>query len=98
MIWLYIYIATVLFCIVSHILMSVEVNLLAKELNFAPTKKRAKGRDFFTWLKIVLKSLVPLWNIILGCAMLMFVFSDKVQKQVIEREIANGELKYKDEG
>ncbi len=98
MIWLNIYVVTVLLCIVAHILATIEVNLLAKERGFMSTKKRARGRMVFTWIKTILISLIPLWNVILGCTLVVFVFSEKVQKQTLEHLLAKGEIKYEDEG
>lgn len=98
MIWLNIYVITVLFCIVAHILVSIEVNLLAKEQGFVSTRKRTKGRMVFTWVKTFIICLIPLWNIVVGCASMAYVFSEKVQKQALEQLLAKGEVKYKDEG
>lgn len=98
MIWLNIYVVTVLFCIVANIFASIEINLLAKEQGFVYAKKRAKGRLFFTWVKIILKSLIPLWNLVVGCALTIYVFSERVQKQALEQLLAKGEIEYIDEG
>jgi hypothetical protein len=98
MIWLNIYVVTVLFCIVARILVSIEVNLLAKEQGVVSTRKRIKGRMVFTWVKTFIICLVPLWNIVVGCASMAYVFSEKVQKQTLEQLLAKGEVKYKDEG
>lgn len=98
MILLNIYITTIIFAIVSLVLLSIETNLYCREHGIIVAVKHTLGRRIFDWVKIFIQCCIPLWNIWLGICYLVAVFSEKFMEQITKDNIVKGKLKYKDEG
>lgn len=96
MIFLNIYVCTILFALFALMLMGIEIAFYAKEHNLISTRKKSVGRQLFDWFKLLLQCAIPLYNILCGFCFLAGAFSETFLENAVQRCIEEGKLKYKD--
>jgi len=81
MIWLYIYIGTIVFYWIAFITLAVELDGYAKRNNLT-IEKQSSGEKFSGWVKGIVVGLLPVVNVVFA---FMFLFSDSVRASAIRK-------------